>query len=335
MTRRRDIIVIGGSAGAYEALEELALALPEGFAASVFVVLHLQTPDLLRGVPGRSGLVAKITRTGRVPVHVAVDGEPIVPAHLYLAPGGRNMLLDHGRVRVLASPKEHMIYPSINALFRTAAVAYGPRVVGVVLSGLLDDGTAGLWEIKKRGGLAIVQSPQEAPYPAMPQSALRNVAVDYSVPMAEMAPLLQTLVSTPLPAPPAGRTQPARVLIVEDEAIVALNLERSLAARGYAVSAVVDSGEGALAAVRADPPDVVLMDICLPGALDGTEAAGAIWEQFGVPVVYVTAHGDAETLGKVTASAPYGYVLKPFDPAQVHVAIQLALDRRDKELPPA
>jgi DNA-binding NarL/FixJ family response regulator len=97
----------------------------------------------------------------------------------------------------------------------------------------------------------------------------------------------------------------------------------------------VDSGEAAVGAVRADRPDVVLMDIRLPGAMDGTEAAGAIWEQFHVPVVYVTAHGDAETLGKVKATEPYGYVLKPFDPAQVHVAIQLALDRRDRELPPS
>jgi CheY-like chemotaxis protein len=169
----------------------------------------------------------------------------------------------------------------------------------------------------------------------MPTSALRNVAVDYRVPVAQMAPLLQTLVSASLPAPPTHPIQPARVLIVEDESIVALDLERSLAARGYTVSAVVGSGEAALAAVRADPPDVVLMDIRLPGAMDGTAAAGAIWEQFGVPVVYVTAHGDEETLAKVTATAPYGYVLKPFDPAQVHVALQLALDRRDKELPPA
>jgi chemotaxis response regulator CheB len=327
MTHRRDIIVIGGSAGANEALVQIASALPEGFAATVFVVLHGQ-------IPGRPGLGAKITRAGRVPVHLAVDGEPIVPARIYLAPGGHNMLLDRGRVRVLASPKEHMIYPSINALFRTAAFTYGPRVVGVVLSGLMNDGTAGLWEIKQRGGLAIVQSPEEAPYPAMPQSALQNVEVDYCVPSAAIAPLLQTLVSQPLPSPPTRSAQPAKVLIVEDEAIVALNLERSLMARGYVVSAVVDSGEAALAAVRADPPDVVLMDIGLPGALDGTAAAGAIWEQFQVPVVYVTAHGDVDTLARVTATTPYGYVLKPFDPAQVHVAIQLALDRRAKEAPP-
>jgi chemotaxis response regulator CheB len=335
MTQRRDIIVIGGSAGAQQALAELAIALPVGFAASVFAVLHT-LPSARPGLPpGRSALSAKIARAGQMQAHLAVDGEPILPGHLYLAPGGHNMLLDRGRVRVLASPKEHVASPSINALFRTAAVTYGPRVVGVVLSGLLDDGTAGLWEIKRRGGVAIVQTPQEAPYPAMPQSALRHVAVDYRVPVAEMASLLQTLVSEPLPAPPARPVQPATVLIVEDEAIVALNLERSLAARGYVVSAVVDSGEAALAAVRAAPPDVVLMDIRLPGALDGTEAGGAIWEQFGVPVVYVTAHGDEETLGKATATAPYGYVLKPFDPAQVHVAIQLALDRRAKERPPS
>lgn len=323
MTRTRDIIVIGGSAGAHAALSDLLTALPDGFPASIFVVLHAESPLLPR-------LGAQTARIGTVAVHLAVDGESIRPGQRYLAPGGSNMRLERGRLRVLASPKEHHSYPSINALFRTAALSYGPRVVGVVLSGLLSDGTAGLWEIKRRGGLALVQAPQEAAYPAMPQSALQQVAVDYCVPIAQMAPLLQRLVTEPLP-PPAPRSGPVRVLIVEDEAVVALNLERSLVARGYVVSGVVSTVAEAIAAAGAAPPDVVLMDIRLPGAMDGTEAAGAIWEQFGVPVVYLTAYGDAQTLARVAATEPYGYVLKPLDMAQVHAALQLALDRRARE----
>jgi chemotaxis response regulator CheB len=324
----RDIIVIGGSAGAHEALVEIASSLPAALAAAIFVVVHIDRPV-------RPALDAKITRAGRLPVHPALDGEPIRPGHIYLAPGGHNMLLDHGRVRVLASPKEHMLYPSINALFRTAAFVYGPRVVGVVLSGLLNDGTAGLWEIKQRGGVAIVQAPREAPYPAMPKSALQSVDVDHCVPVAAMPSLLRTLVEEPPTPPPARGIQPPRVLVVEDEGVVALSLEKRLATRGYVVSAVVSSGEAAIAAVRSDPPDVVLMDIALPGAIDGTAAAGVIWERFHVPVVYLTAHGDEDTLARVKATEPYGFVLKPFDMAQVHAAIQLALDRRAREVPPA
>jgi CheY-like chemotaxis protein len=121
---------------------------------------------------------------------------------------------------------------------------------------------------------------------------------------------------------------------VEDEAVVALNLEKQLTARGYAVTAIVASGEAAVAAVQADPPDVVLMDIVLSGQFDGTEAADLIWRQSRVPVVYLTAHGDDATLTRARATEPYGYVLKPFEIGQVHAAIQLALDRRDKEYPP-
>jgi two-component system chemotaxis response regulator CheB len=115
-------------------------------------VLHSQRPRL-------PVLGTKIAWVGNAAIQLAVDGEPILPGHFYLAPGGHNMRLERGRLRVLASPKEHLSYPSINALFRTAAVTYGPRVVGVILSGALNGGTAGLWEIKRRGGLAIVQVP--------------------------------------------------------------------------------------------------------------------------------------------------------------------------------
>jgi DNA-binding NarL/FixJ family response regulator len=158
--------------------------------------------------------------------------------------------------------------------------------------------------------------------------------VDYSVPVAEMATLLERLIGEPLDVP-LERSTPPTVLIVEDEAIVALNLEKQLATRGYTVSGVVASGEAAISSVEADPPDIVLMDIVLPGAMDGTEAARVIWERHHVPVVYLTAHGDEPTLARVKATEPYGYVLKPFDMGQVHVAIQLALDRRDREVPPA
>jgi chemotaxis response regulator CheB len=324
----RDIVVIGGSAGAFEPLLTIASHLSQGFEASVFVVLHTLVSSL-------SGIGWTISRASGMPVHTVADGDSILPARIYLAPGDRNTLIERGRVRVLASPREHASSPSINALFRSAALAYGPRVVGVVLSGLANDGTAGLWEIKKRGGIAIVQSPNEAACSYMPQSAIENVDVDHCVQAAEIPLLLQKLVGEPLPLPPLRGTQLAKVLIVEDEGIVALNLQKQLVARGYSVSAILSSGEAAIAAVLADTPDVVLMDIYLAGPMDGTEAARAIRDRFNVPIVYLTAYGDEETLSKVKATEAYGYVLKPIDIRQVHVAIQLALERRDKEsLPP-
>jgi DNA-binding NarL/FixJ family response regulator len=130
-------------------------------------------------------------------------------------------------------------------------------------------------------------------------------------------------------------TGPAiRVVLVDDQQLMRAGLG-ALLERAEDITVVGEAADGAagVALVLAERPDVVLMDIRLPGGMDGTEAGGVIWEQYGVPVVYVTAYGDAETLARVTATAPYGYVLKPFDPAQVHVALQLALDRRAKELP--
>jgi len=320
----RNIVVIGGSAGAYEAVLQIVSGIPEGFEATIIFVVHMNAPY-------ERVFVTDIRHACSLPVAYAVDGERVLPSRIYVAPGGRNTLVERGYIRVQASPREHTSYPSINALFRSAALAYGPRVIGIILSGLLTDGTAGLWEIKKRGGIAIVQSPDETSHPSMVNSALENVAVDYCVNVAEMVPLLERLVSEPLPSLALRGSQPPKVLIVEDEGIVAMNLQARLEELGYLVLSVVSSGEEAITAIQADRPDVVLMDIRLAGVIDGTEAAGAVWRWFHVPVVYLTAHGDEKTLMKVKETEPYGFVLKPFSIEQIHAAIQLALDRRDKE----
>jgi two-component system chemotaxis response regulator CheB len=110
-----------------------------------------------------------------------------------VAPPNRHLVVEDGSSNVIASPKENRTRPAINPLFRTAAAAYGPRVIGVILTGVLDDGTAGLWEIKRRGGIAIVQSPDEALHPQMPQSAIANVDVDYTAPLDEIADLITSL----------------------------------------------------------------------------------------------------------------------------------------------
>jgi two-component system chemotaxis response regulator CheB len=124
---------------------------------------------------------------------IPADGESIQPGKIYVAPPDRHLLLEAGRIRLTRGPKENRFRPAVDPLFRSAAYAYGSRVIGVVLSGALDDGTAGLWAIKDRGGIAVVQDPAEAEQASMPRSALANIEVDHCLPISEIAPLLVAL----------------------------------------------------------------------------------------------------------------------------------------------
>ena len=187
----RDIIVIGASAGGVQALKSLLSYIPASLDAAVFVVLHT-TPHQ----PGALPRVLSFTRG--LPVANGEDGEPIRHGRVYLAPPDRHLLIEHGHIHLSAGPKENRSRPAINPLFRSAALAYGPRVIGVILTGLLDDGTLGLWEIKRRGGTAIAQEPDEAEHEQMPRSAIQNVSVDYRVPLNEIAPLLISLTKEPI-----------------------------------------------------------------------------------------------------------------------------------------
>lgn len=185
----RDVIVIGASAGGVDALPRLISWLPADLPASVFIVLHIpaEGPDLLPQI---------IRRYASLKVEAGVDGEKIRHGHVYVAPPDHHLQLARGRVRLTRGPKENRHRPAIDTLFRSAAECYGPRVAGVVLTGYLDDGTAGLNSVKTCGGVAIVQEPTEAIAPAMPQSALRNVKVDHCLPLSEIAPLLVQLATT-------------------------------------------------------------------------------------------------------------------------------------------
>jgi two-component system chemotaxis response regulator CheB len=180
-----DIIVIGASAGGVEALTELMGALPVDLPAAGFAALHLGA--------GRSSLPEILTRAGKLPAGHPVHREPIRRGRVYVAPPDRHLLVGNGQLLLEQGPKENGHRPAIDVLFRSAAQIYGPRVVGVVLTGNLDDGTAGLLEIKRRGGIAVVQDPEEADYPGMPKNAVENVAVDHVVPLAELGPLLVRL----------------------------------------------------------------------------------------------------------------------------------------------
>ncbi len=193
----QDIIVVGASAGGVEALSRLVEELPPDLAAAVFVVLHI-SPS------GTSFLPNILARRGRMPVAHAEDGEPIQNGRIYVAPPDHHLLVSPKVVRVGRGPREHGNRPAADTLFRSAAASYGPRVVGVVLSGTLDDGTAGLVAIKARGGMAIIQDPEDAIYPGMPLSALAQDHPDLVLPVAEIGRALVRLSSGTLDPDPSG-----------------------------------------------------------------------------------------------------------------------------------
>jgi len=183
VSHNHDLIVLGASSGGVEALPKLIGALPGDFPAAVCVVLHTS--------PQGPGLLPEIIRkTSALPVRHGVDGEKIRPGHVYVSRPDYHLTVNGARVGVVRGPKENRHRPAIDVLFRTAAESFGPRVIGVVLTGDLDDGTAGLNSVKTRGGIAVVQDPKDALAPGMPESALRNVQVDHCLPLAEIPALL-------------------------------------------------------------------------------------------------------------------------------------------------
>jgi two-component system, chemotaxis family, protein-glutamate methylesterase/glutaminase len=187
----RDIVVIGTSAGGLEAVGELIAQLPSDLPAAIFVVQHL-APDL-SGV----ALLRRLAPYKSFGARFARDGEAIKHGQVYLAPPDFHMLVRQKKVLVTKGARENGFRPGIDPLFRSAAVTHSNRVVGIILTGLLDDGTAGLIAVKRCGGVTIVQDPKDASYPAMPQSALNNAPVDHCVPVSEMGALLETLTRQP------------------------------------------------------------------------------------------------------------------------------------------
>jgi two-component system, chemotaxis family, protein-glutamate methylesterase/glutaminase len=185
-----DIVVIGGSAGGVEALKRICEGLPSDFPAAVFVVVHISANS--RGI-----MPDLLSRAGRLPARHPRDDEPINRGVIYVAPPDMHMLLRPGHVILRRGPQENRTRPAIDPLFRSAAVAYGSRVIGVLLSGLLDDGCAGLIAIKSCGGVCIVQEPDDAMWSEMPRNALAHANVDHCVPVAEMPDLLSRLVHEP------------------------------------------------------------------------------------------------------------------------------------------
>jgi two-component system, chemotaxis family, protein-glutamate methylesterase/glutaminase len=194
------VIVVGASAGGVQAMMQLASALPADLAAPMLVVVHVGAHP--------SVLPILMSKNSALPVTVAQQGEKICAGHVYVAPPDHHMLLEEDHILLTRGPKEHHTRPAIDPLFRSAALSFGPRAVGVVLTGMLDDGTPGLQAIKRAGGTTVVQDPDDAVERSMPESALQYVDVDHCLPLALMPVLLETLANEPaMPADgPSGET---------------------------------------------------------------------------------------------------------------------------------
>ena len=196
MAQSKHIVVIGASAGGIEALRTLVAALPDNYPAPICIVMHTgpQAPGVLDAI---------LTRAGALPASNARNGERLKPGRIYVAPPDCHLVIEPGIARVTKGPRENRFRPAVDPLFRSAAQVYGPGAIGVILTGSLDDGTAGLWTVKQLGGTAIVQDPDEALFPSMPLSAIEHVKVDYVLPLAEIGPLLVKLTTAPPEAEPA------------------------------------------------------------------------------------------------------------------------------------
>jgi two-component system chemotaxis response regulator CheB len=171
--------VIGASAGGVEALSTVVAQLPKDIDAAVFVVIHVPRN-------AKSVLPRILQRAGELPAMHVLDEASIEAGTIYVAPPDRHLLIKPGRVTATSGPRENGHRPAVDPLFRSAAESYGRSVIGVILSGNLDDGTSGLAAIKRQGGTAIVQDPEDAVHNGMPLSAVNNVPVDFVLPLTDI-----------------------------------------------------------------------------------------------------------------------------------------------------
>ncbi|MBX9243878.1 chemotaxis protein CheB [Actinotalea ferrariae] len=227
---RRDVVVVGASAGGVEALRALVANLPADLPATVLVVLH--TP-----AAARSALAAILDRSGPLPASAAVEDDPLTPGRVLVAPPDRHLIVADGYVTLSRGPRENGHRPAVDVLFRSAARALGPRVVAVVLSGTLDDGTAGMVAVHARGGITLVQDPDEATFEGMPVSAIEGDSPAAVLPVRDIAARLVELVGETVPDEPASQASDLmhqEVGMAELEAIVTSSADPPGKASGYA-----------------------------------------------------------------------------------------------------
>jgi two-component system chemotaxis response regulator CheB len=244
----RDIVVIGASAGGIEPISAILGALPKDLAAAVFIVVHI-SPQSVGYLP------TMFTNAGGLPAKNAEHGEAFTNGQAYVAPPDHHLLLNaSGHLETIRGPRENRVRPAVDPLFRSAALSYGSRVIGIVLSGGLDDGTSGLRAVKMCGGVTIVQDPADAVVRSMPASALRHVRVDYREPADRLGALIVKLVET------SSQPSELQVQMTKNEIEFEVRASKSLAA----AEEILQFGEptvftcpechGALLSIRGERP---------------------------------------------------------------------------------
>uniref|UniRef100_UPI0039830D29 chemotaxis protein CheB n=1 Tax=Phenylobacterium sp. TaxID=1871053 RepID=UPI0039830D29 len=215
------VIVVGASAGGVDALGTIVSALPADFAAAILVVLHIGAH--------KSNLPWLLNRQGPIEAVHPADGDPVEGGRVYVAPPDHHLTVEDGVMRLTKGPRENFARPAIDPLFRSAAQVYGSNLIGVMLTGGLNDGTAGMYELKQHGGLAIVQDPEEALNAGMPRSVMAHMAVDHCVPVEEIAPLLVQLVSERSQTATAGQTTDTNINLQVPEMTAEFTQHRPIA----------------------------------------------------------------------------------------------------------
>jgi two-component system chemotaxis response regulator CheB len=210
--RPQAVVVIGASAGGVEAIQKITDQLPADFPAAVLITIHVQPSS-------RSRLPELLNRHGRIPARHASHNELLLPGNIYIAPPDHHLLLRDGHIELSHGPHENNARPAIDPLFRTAAWSYGPAVIGVLLTGHLGDGSAGMMVIKSRGGTTIVQDPQEAVAPSMPLRAIAMAKIDHILPLDQIPQALVELAGR------NGREEQQAPMVKREDEIVTIQKE--------------------------------------------------------------------------------------------------------------
>lgn len=264
--QQRDLVVIGASAGGVDALQTVVASLPAEFPAAILVVLHVSSS-------GTSVLAQILERSGPLPATFASDGDELQRGQIFVAPADRHMLVHDGRIRLTQGPRENGSRPAIDPLFRSAARAANGRTIGVVLSGLLDDGAAGLRFIKQFGGASVVQDPEDSLFPNMPRAALALTEADRVAAAADIGRALCELVEIPAGQP----RRDAREAVASDQ-----------------------SSDGTDRVELEDPSDTAALLEGPPSSLTCPECGGALWEQDAGGIVRFACHvGHAYSLASL------------------------------------
>jgi two-component system chemotaxis response regulator CheB len=216
------IITIGASAGGLNAINEVVSQLPEDLNAAVFVVIHLAKVGL------GNFLLTRLQKYTSFHCVLAEEGQEIERGHIYIAPPGVHLLIKDGKIGLGHGPAENRWRPSIDVLFRSAAAHFGDRTIGIILTGYLNDGTAGMSAIKRCNGYCIVQDPAQAEYPDMPQSVLDSVPVDFCVPLIKIVGSILSIIKSAEPAPASVPPDVAKEAKIAENAVVSLEAAANL-----------------------------------------------------------------------------------------------------------